>query len=198
MSSANKCSSPSLWIRNAGTYTIKNILWSLSDDLRRGHLINLTFLGHIHTISDQIKKGRRKSSILHILNETDNLCWKIKQRKMRKILILLTTILCVTFVLLGCIPRVESICCVPKNRIGCGGKGRCNLFCCSCSGGCDLSTMAKHPDSPYLKSAGRILASNSYLLSPNEKYSAEMQHDGNFVIYVYIYFLVLVFGMNLS
>ena len=84
--------------------------------------------------------------------------------------------------------QAESICCTPKNRIGCGGKGRCNLFCCSCSGGCDLSTMNKHTDSPYLKSAGRILVSNSYLLSSNEKYSAEMQHDGNFVIYVRIEF----------
>ncbi len=89
--------------------------------------------------------------------------------------------------------KIESICCTSKNHLGCGGKGRCNLFCCSCNGGCDLSTMKKHTDSPYLKSAGRILSSNSYILSSNEKYSAEMQHDGNFVIYVIIIYLNIFF-----
>lgn len=44
--------------------------------------------------------------------------------------------------------------------------------------------MKKHPDSPYLKSGGQILSSNSYLISENERYSVEMQNDGNLVVYV--------------
>ena len=90
------------------------------------------------------------------------------------------------------INQVENVCCHVKDKLGCGGKGRCNLFCCNCNGGCDLSVMKKHEDSPYLKSGGKILGHNSYLLSSNEKYSAEMQSDGNFVVYVihFIYKLV--------
>jgi len=48
----------------------------------------------------------------------------------------------------------------------------------------DLSIRNKYSTSPYLQYGGKIMKTNSYLISNNSKYSAELQNDGNFVVYV--------------
>jgi len=46
----------------------------------------------------------------------------------------LTIILCLLLLTIG---QIRNECCYGKG-ISCGGKGRCNLFCCACNGGCGM------------------------------------------------------------
>lgn len=55
-----------------------------------------------------------------------------EKKKMKNVHFLLI----INGLILSYIYKVEGICCHVNNRIGCGGKGKCNIFCCACAGGC--------------------------------------------------------------